>query len=118
MPVGLPVASSPLATTWRSDPAAVIVITLFFGAGPGTYFDFATLSFHVPMAGSLCADTARVDPMTSDSPPSNTTEVTTELLKRFIRNLRVAWPSWARPLVAGGRPAAAAELRKALRNGS
>ena len=94
MPVGLPAASSPLATTWRPDVAAVIVIMLFFGAGPGTYFDFATLSFHVPMAGSLCADTARVDPMTNDSPPSNTTEltteVTTELLKHFIRNLRVA----------------------------
>src|SRR5215467_1508043 len=26
-----------------------------FGGGPGLYFDFARLSFHVPMMGSVCA---------------------------------------------------------------
>src|SRR5471030_3275790 len=118
MLVGLPAASSPLATTWRPDAAAVIVIMLLFGIGPGTYFDLAVLSFHVPIAGSLWADTARVDPMTSDSPPSNTTEAMTELLKRFIRNLPGGM-AFIGTTVRGRRmPGGSAGLRKAFRNGS
>src|SRR5215831_5763731 len=70
MPVGLPAASSPLATTWMPFEAAVIVMVLPFGIGPGSYFDLAVFSFHVPTAGSVCANAtlARTARATTEAP--------------------------------------------------
>jgi hypothetical protein len=38
-------------------PSAVYVRFSRAGGGPGVYFDFATLSAHVPIRGSSCAHT-------------------------------------------------------------
>src|ERR1041385_8374960 len=34
------------------SPSCVYVIVVLFGAGPGVYFDFAGIIFHVPRKGS------------------------------------------------------------------
>src|SRR5262245_42578651 len=73
MPVGLPVASSPLATMWRPFAAAVMVIMLLLGVGPGSYFDLAVFSFHEPTAGSVWA---------SATPATARTATTTEVPMR------------------------------------
>jgi len=78
MLVGLPVASSPLATTWMPAPAAEIVIVLPFGAGPGTYLDLARLSFQVPIAGSLCAE------MVQDAPTTRAATTTAPRMRPLV----------------------------------
>src|ERR1700737_2888744 len=51
--MGFPAALMPSTLTL---PEASQVSVWLCGAGPGSNFDFATSSFHVPTNGSLCAD--------------------------------------------------------------
>src|SRR3982751_5502698 len=80
MPVGLPAASSPLATTWMPLPAAVIVIILLFGIGPGSYFDLARFSFPVPTAESVWASA-----MPANDRTATTSAATREPCRTLIR---------------------------------
>jgi hypothetical protein len=48
----------PSAKAWSTDtfvpaPAASMVVLALVGAGPGLYFDFATLSFQTPTCESF-----------------------------------------------------------------
>src|SRR5260370_41939576 len=81
MLVGWPAPFSPLATTWIPLATAVMVIVLLFGTGPGSYFDFAVLSFHVPTAGSLCAKAIPANARTMTA----TSEATVRLKGSLIR---------------------------------
>src|SRR5271163_4471592 len=56
--VGLPCASTLSTVNLRPCPSAWVVIVWLLGGGPGLYVDFARLSFHVPIAGLLCANAA------------------------------------------------------------
>ena len=50
--VGFPVPSTPFELALISWPATTYVRVSLFGAGPGVYFDLATLSCHLPTKGS------------------------------------------------------------------
>src|SRR6185503_15056035 len=79
--VGLPSPSMPVELTFKPEPAAVITIVWDLGTGPGSYFDFAGLSFHVPTAGSVWADRATA--------PRTTTKAENTRLIRHLLSERV-----------------------------
>src|SRR3954447_19630775 len=56
----------PVTSTLRPGPADAIVSVNSFGAGPGLNFDFETLSFHVPFAGSLSCASATLHDTTAN----------------------------------------------------
>src|SRR4030095_5291242 len=49
----VPSALTNSAVTFSPWPAGSTFTVRLWGIGPGLYFDFATLSFHVPILGSL-----------------------------------------------------------------
>ena len=53
--MGDPSAATPFAVTFMTLPETAMVTVLLFGAGPGSYFDFETLSSQVPALGSVWA---------------------------------------------------------------
>jgi hypothetical protein len=56
------------------------------GGGPGVYFDFATLSAHVPIRGSFCAHTIPVAAMA-------TTARMVARVKNFLTVFSLSFPS-------------------------
>jgi len=42
----------------QRDTVPLMTSVWLCGAGPGSYFDLATFSFHVPLIGSCCASAA------------------------------------------------------------
>src|SRR5687768_16908539 len=64
-------------------PAASILVFALLGAGPGLYFDFATLSRQTPTCGSLCANAALVSKATN---PRHATVDTNERMVSLIRS--------------------------------
>src|SRR5262245_50160708 len=66
--MGVPSPATPTTSTFRPEPAESIVAVISFGAGPGLNLDFATLSFHVPFAGSLSCASATPHHATTTTP--------------------------------------------------
>src|SRR4029079_16267610 len=50
--LGVPSAAMPSEVTLVPDATTSHVAALLFGTGPGSYFDLAGLSLHMPMCGS------------------------------------------------------------------
>src|SRR5436309_12105980 len=70
--MGLPVSSIPCVSAANPVAVASYVRVRLLGVGPGTYFDFARFSFHVPTRGSVSAETT--DASTPIAHTANTIE--------------------------------------------
>src|ERR1700693_1183197 len=53
---GLPLPSTPVKSYFTPSPSAATTRVRLCGAGPGSNFDLAVFSFHVPTSGLLCAN--------------------------------------------------------------
>src|SRR5580692_6730302 len=54
--MGLPLPSTPVKSYFTPSPSAATTRVRLCGAGPGSNFDLAVFSFHVPTSGLLCAN--------------------------------------------------------------
>src|SRR5580698_4950491 len=95
--MGFPSAATPSNVYFTPSPCASTVRVRLLGPGPGSNFDFATLSFQVPTSGLLCARRAA-------EPANAKTLIATSCKRRFMGD-----PPWVRTFllallerVAGG----------------
>src|SRR5277367_5911828 len=85
--MGLPSALTPSNEYFTPSPCASTVRVKLLYPGPGSNFDFATLSFHVPTSGLVWA--RRVE-----KPAVAKKEIATNRKARFMGD-----PPWVRPFV-------------------
>jgi hypothetical protein len=81
---GFPSAETPSNVYFTPSPCASTVRVRLCGGGPGTYFDFARLSFQVPTSGLPCARRAQ-------QPTTVKTAIATNRNTCFMDN-----PPWVR----------------------
>src|SRR5580704_9042086 len=75
--IAVPSAATPAKVYFTPSPCASTVRVRLFGTGLGLYFDFVTLSFHVPTSGLLCARRA-------DEPATANSVITANRKARFM----------------------------------
>src|SRR5271154_1714461 len=82
--VGFPSAPTPSNVYFTPSPCASTVRVRLLYPGPGSNFDFATLSFQVPTSGLLCARSVA-------EPAKASRAIATNLKRRFMSD-----PPWVR----------------------
>src|SRR5881409_1871257 len=100
--IGLPISSVPCVSDVSPVAVASYVRVRLLGVGPGTYFDFARFSFHVPTRGSVSAETT--DTSTPIAHTANTPRTTslTAVIASFLSDESPGWECQSLAQVASG----------------